>query len=248
MLIDFVKMHAEGNDYIYVDCFGFSLVRPAEAAVKLSPRRLGVGADGLITMHASDSAAVKIKIYNADGTVAGMCGNALRCVALYMREFRGVKKDEISVETDCGIKPVKKAEGKNRFTVTMGRAKFCESGGIILTDVGNLHRVCFSDGSESTSFDSLENFRPDLYNTEICTVTPDCGINARVYERGSGETMSCGSGACAAAASAVRKGLLRPGRIDVRFPGGVLRVSVDENYLTELTGGAQIVYTGRVCL
>ena len=246
MKLDFVKMQAAGNDYIYVDCFRYCLNRPEDLAVKLSRRRYGVGSDGLITMHASENADIAIKIYNADGSTAKMCGNALRCVALYMLKFRKLSGNRVLIETDSGVRAVEKIAGSDSFSADMGKAEFINKNGIALTNVGNLHRVVFCDEITGADFKSLPDFCPDLYNTELCRALSSDKLQARVYERGSKETLSCGSGACAAAAYGVKCGYLTPGEITVDFPGGKLKVFVSSDFAVKLTGEAHVVYTGRI--
>lgn len=245
MTLDFVKMQAAGNDYIYIDCFEKRVYSPQKLAVKLSKRRYGAGGDGIILMRQSKCADVAISIYNADGSKAAMCGNALRCVALYMKKFRFIRRKTVFVETQSGVREVKCLPG-GYFSAEMGKAEFKSECGCQLVDVGNLHRVEWRPSVQDADFFRLNNFRPDMYNTEICRVVSRSEIEARVYERGSGETFSCGSGACAAAASGVKKGVLCPGKIAVSFPGGKLTVEVSENYALRLIGGADIVYCGRV--
>ena len=222
MNLKFTKMQACGNDYVYVDCTNFSLVDASAVAKKLSPRRYSVGSDGLVVIKSSRKTDVCMEIYNADGSRAELCGNALRCVAKYCFERKKFSGNIIGIETDCGEKIVEKIVRDKKTEKT--------------------------DDVRSSDFFSLKNFRPDLYNTEIFSVTGKNSASARVFERGSGETLSCGSGACAIAAFGVYSGYFSLGEITVKYPGGTLYVNVDKNYLCTLTGEANFVFDGEVRL
>lgn len=248
MIIDFVKMQAAGNDYIYVDCDKFVFRNASSVAKNLSRRRYSVGSDGLVLMEKSDVADVKMIIYNADGSRALTCGNALRCVALYMAERKNFSRGEITVETDSGVKSVKVSEscdGCREFTVDMGKATFVNEYGTLITDVGNLHRVELCDDTKTADFSLIGDMRPDVYNTELVKIISPGTVAARVFERGSGETQACGSGACAIAAYCVYRKIFGFGKVRVIYPGGTLYAEVKEDYGVSLTGDAHFVYDGR---
>ena len=248
MKLKFTKMQACGNDYVYVDCTNFSLVDPSAAVRKLSPRRYSVGSDGLVLIKPSEKSDVKTEIYNADGSRAELCGNALRCVAKYCFERKNFPGDEIRVETDCGEKIVGKLPGENeiRYSAEIGRARFIVGGdGKTIVSLGNPHRTEITDDVRSFDFFFFFFFRQDLYNTDVFSVSGKNSASALVFERGSGETLSCGSGACAIAAYGVYKGLFSFGEIAVNYPGGTLCVRVDENYFCTLIGEAKFVFDGE---
>ena len=191
------------------------------------------------------------EIYNADGSRAELCGNALRCVAKYCFERKKFSGNIIGIETDCGEKIVEKIvrDKKTYYSAKIGQAKFAnDRDGKTIVSLGNPHRTEKTDDVRSSDFFSLKNFRPDLYNTEIFSVTGKNSASARVFERGSGETLSCGSGACAIAAFGVYSGYFSLGEITVKYPGGTLYVNVDKNYLCTLTGEANFVFDGEVRL
>lgn len=249
MIIDFVKMQAAGNDYIYVECCNFSFFKPGETAKKLSRRRFSVGADGLVVMCSSEIADVKMTIYNADGSRAQICGNALRCVAHYMKEKKNFSGETIAVETDSGVKKITtelSADGGRVYSAEMGKARFISDHGILLTDVGNLHRVEICKNVDDVNFSEFPDMRSDLYNTEAVSIEADGVVRARVLERGSGETAACGSGACAIAAYCVYNGIFGTGKTRVIYPGGELTVLVNPDYSLMLTGDAELVYEGRI--
>lgn len=249
MTIDFVKMQAAGNDYIYADCEKFVFRDASSVAKDLSRRRYSVGSDGLVLLEKSDVADVKIKIYNADGSRAATCGNALRCVGLYMLERKNICREVITVETDSGVKKVKvseRADGLREFTVEMGKAKFTNEYGTLITNVGNLHRVELCENPKTADFARLCDMRPDVYNTELVRIIAPGTVEARVFERGSGETPACGSGACAIAAYCVYRKIFGFGKVRVIYPGGTLYAEVKEDYAVSLTGDANFVFDGRV--
>lgn len=241
----FIKMQALGNDYIYLDCIKtVPPENPASLAVSLSKRRFCIGADGLVLILPSHIADVRMRIFNADGSEAEICGNALRCIAKYAFEKNYCKSDEIAIETACGVKTVSRVN--NEFSVKMGKAVITGENPFTV-DMGNPHMVVFTDDVDAFDFNSYGFFDPVHYNTEAVQLTED-GLKMRVYERGSGETLACGSGACAAAAAAVCAGLKQFGGIKVFLPGGVLKVTVNDNYEITLCGNADIVYYGEVYL
>ena len=127
MKLEFTKMQACGNDYVYVDCFCKSVDYPAKIAKNLSIRRFSVGSDGLVLIMPSDEADAKMKIFNSDGSEAKMCGNAIRCVAKYLYDTGTVKRKNIDIETPTGVKRTKivSSDGKTAIvSVEMGRATF----------------------------------------------------------------------------------------------------------------------------
>lgn len=247
MKLKFVKMQAAGNDYIYVDCRDFSLIDAPKVAEKLSLRRYSVGADGLVLIKRADG-GVKAEIYNADGTRAPICGNALRCVARLCFDRFGFDGDKVDILTDSGNKTVEKIvrEYKTYYRVNMGRADVTRKCGSVYVRIGNLHRVEKADNVEKFDFFSLENFRPGRYNTEVYRVVGKNAAQVRVFERGSGETLACGSGAVAVAVAGIHNGDFTPGEVEVRYKGGALRVSASENGDCFLLGDAVLVYDGEV--
>ena len=234
MKIPFTKMQGIGNDYIYVNCMSGEYFDPAELSVKMSPRHMSVGADGLVLICSSDTADAKMRMFNADGSEGRMCGNAIRCVGKYLYENGIVDKINISVETLSGIKylTLTVENGKVAYvSVDMGTASFvpCKipvvseselinapitvpSGGYRFTavTVGNPHAVIYADEIDSLDlykigpeFENNELF-PERINTEFVKVITDTHLQMRVWERGSGETWACGTGACAVVAASVR--------------------------------------------
>lgn len=257
----FTKMHGNGNDYIYVDCFAQE-INPAyapEIARRVSRRNKGIGSDGLILIRPSKTASCKMDMYNADGSMGMMCGNAIRCVAKFLYD-RGIKKDKIiTVETGSGIKTlelnVNEAGICESVKANMGKPYFApakipmnhdgvdfisqpiEAGGRIFTstclNIGTSHIVIYVDDVDTFEVTHygplLENHElfPDRINVNFVQLISPGHIKTRTWERGSGETMACGTGATASAiVSAMEKKTGRSVKVSQR--GGDLQIDWDE--------------------
>ena len=266
MKIPFTKMHALGNDYIYVDCFATpidTLPDLPSLAARLSARRTSVGADGLVLILPSDKAAARMRMFNADGSEGLMCGNAIRCVGKYLLERGLLPPDtrEITVETGSGIKELSLSvrNGKvDSVTVDMGRAEvgdevLCMARGkhyhLVPVSVGNPHRVCFVDDLGDVDVESegayLSSAVEGGVNVEFAERVDRTTLRMRVYERGSGVTLACGTGACASVAAAVSLGICPLNTpITVLLDGGALTVIHTEGGTALLMGGAECVYDG----
>ena len=217
----FTKMHGLGNDYLYV--YGEVPSNIKELSTKLSERHFGAGSDGMIYISPSTVADFKMRIFNADGSEAKMCGNGIRCVGKYVYDKGYTDKKSLTVETLSGIKTLELgiSFGKVKsVTVDMGQAVPDEDmtlnidgETVILTpvSVGNPHAVIFVDDIEKaplitlgTKIEHHEAFS-DGVNVEFVQVIGNSELRMRVWERGSGVTMACGTGACASAVVAVKK-------------------------------------------
>ena len=271
----FTKMHGAGNDYIYFDCLEGEPADPSSLAVRLSDRHKGIGGDGIVLIAKSGAADAKMRMFNADGSEGKMCGNAIRCVGKYLYDHGIVKKTEITVETLSGIKTLTlfPENGKiARARVDMGPASFVPSEIPVLLDgdsvigrtvsvaggeheitcvsMGNPHCVVFEDpdaadlGRIGPRFENDPLF-PERINTEFVKVVGKNTVKMRVWERGSGETMACGTGACAVAAACVALGVCGRGEdIRVILRGGELTIRVEDTVL--MTGPAEEVFTGEI--
>ena len=274
MLKKFVKMQGAGNDYIYFDCFGGEPEDIPALAVRLSDRHKGIGGDGLVLICRSDVADARMRMFNADGSEGNMCGNAIRCVGKYLYDENVCRKEELSVETKSGIKYLRLyiENGKvRRVRVDMGKADFDPKSLPVLLEgeavdrpvkiAGGLHRItCVSMGNphcvlfEDPDGADLERIGPlfenaplfpERVNTEFVKVIGKNALKMRVWERGSGETMACGTGACAAAAAACACGKCDAGQdILVQLRGGDLVIHVGETVF--MTGEAEKVFSGEV--
>lgn len=268
--LSFVKMHGAGNDYVFVDAINQSVVVDsiAQLAVDLSNRHKGIGSDGLILLARSETADLAMKMWNADGSRGAMCGNGLRCLAKLAFDLGHVKARHMLVETDSGIRRVEVLPNSeapvSRVRVDMGAVHAdpepeClvidgQSWSFHAGDAGNPHAVIFLESGLSSfaiegigqAFQALDRF-PDGVNVEFAEITgADC-LDQRTYERGSGETQACGSGATVAALAAMRTGRLPGPAVRVRLLGGELRIeNMGETLVME--GPAEEVFRGTVQL
>ncbi len=283
--LEFTKMHGCGNDYIYVIGEQSRPAAPASLARRLSDRRFGIGADGLILLLGSNAGDVRMEMYNADGSRAEMCGNGIRCTARLAFERGFTRKNPLVVETDAGLKTVSlKLDRDGRATaatVDMGAPilngpdiPVMASGRVVdysldidgtrtkitAVSMGNPHAVVFvedeqvfalPDGEFAALGRKFEHhpFFPRAVNTEfVLPVGPQC-LKMRVWERGSGETLACGTGACAALVAAVMTGRAQR-RTIVVVRGGELEIEWRENGELAghvfMTGEAVEVFRGRI--
>ncbi|MCH5302479.1 MAG: diaminopimelate epimerase [Prevotella sp.] len=261
--IRFTKMHGAGNDYIYVDTTRYPMTNPARAAVAWSDRHKGIGSDGLVLIDRSPvpEADFTMRIFNADGSEAMMCGNASRCIGKYLYERRLTDKTTIRLLTLSGIKTLalNVADGcVESVTVDMLEPALADSalflpghdpGRGTFVSMGNPHYVIFTDNVDEVGQTGPELERhpafPQRCNIEFAQVQPDGTIRVRVWERGSGITMACGTGACATAVAACLTG--RAGREStISMDGGKLHIEWREsdNHVY-MTGPAAFVFDGE---
>ena len=259
----FTKMHGLGNDYLYV--FGEVPENIAELSVKLSDRHFGAGSDGMIYISESEIADFKMRIFNADGSEAKMCGNGIRCVGKYVYDKGYTTKTKITVETLSGVKTLglEVADGKVQSAVVdMGNVTVGKETDVILlgqdftvlpVSVGNPHAVMFVEDAERVAVETIgpiiekDSHFPDGVNAEFVEVRGRNELRMRVWERGSGITMACGTGACASAAAAVRKGFCDyDAPIKVMLDGGPLEITVSRDFNVSMDGPASLVYEGEV--
>ena len=258
----FTKMHGLGNDYLYV--FGEVPGNIVDVCRKLSDRHFGAGSDGMIYISPSDAADFKMRIFNADGSEAKMCGNGIRCVGKYVYDKGYTDKTHLTIDTLSGIKTLDlKVDGGKVVgaSVDMGKANVekeltLNADGKEITgtpvSVGNPHFVIFVDDAEAVPLDKVgpviekhEAF-PAGVNVEFVQQLQDDTLRMRVWERGSGITLACGTGACASASAAVSRGICRAGEpIAVVLDGGELEIVVSPEYDITMTGPAAIVYEGE---
>ena len=257
----FTKMQGLGNDYLYV--FG-EPDNAAELSVRLSDRHFGPGADGMIWIAPSADADFRMRIFNADGSEAEMCGNGIRCVGKYVFEKGYTDKQHLRIETRAGIKTLELhvENGKvGSVTVDMGVSQVSPQKTLSLpdgtelvctpVDMGNPHAVIFTKDAASVPLTVLgpevEHHAafPGGVNTEFVQVLDAHTLRMRVWERGSGVTLACGTGACASAAAAAASGWCAYGvPITVLLDGGALTVTVEQNGAVSMTGPCEVVYEG----
>lgn len=277
----FTKMQGIGNDYIYVNCFEEQVVNPEQLSVRLSNRRFGIGGDGLILIMPSQIADFKMRIFNADGSEAMMCGNGTRCIGKYVYEHGLTNKTHITLETNSGIKYLElhyTGDQVTSVTVDMGKAiltpreipvesdsqepfvaKPVQVGDrlerLTCVSVGNPHAIVFCDRVEDLDLEKLgplfehHAIFPDRVNTEFVRVIDDHTLQMRVWERGSGETLACGTGACATTVAAVLNGYCPQGEpILVKLRGGDLTITYQADGTVMMTGPAEEVFQGEINL
>lgn len=277
-VMKFVKMHGIGNDYVFVDCFKECVNDPVNVARLVSDRHFGVGSDGLILIEPSEKADVKMRIFNADGSEAEMCGNGVRCVAKYVYDYGIVRKSELSIETLAGIKTVGltvKNERVLEIRVNMGkplllRGQIPMAGddtqvvdevlevcgvefSVTCVSMGNPHCVVFVDdlkGIDLCKYGPLiENHElfPERINVHFVHVVNRNEVEMVTWERGSGVTLACGTGASAVAVAGVLTG--RSGRnISAHLPGGDLRLEWAQDENVYMTGSATETFKGEVAI
>lgn len=271
----FWKMHGLGNDYVVIDNRDekISDQEASELALKLCKRRFSVGADGVLFVSNSTVADVKMRIFNADGSEAEMCGNGIRCFAKYCYENDIARKNELVVETlagnkrtwlnvengvvqlvmvDMGIPELDRSRipmtGQDTF-INEALQVDGEAYKATCLSVGNPHCVIFVDGVDDFPVErvgsKIENHPlfPNRTNVEFAQVLSENEVKLRVWERGCGETLACGTGACA---TVVAGNLLRKlgGKVLVHLLGGDLTVEYTDSLL--ITGAAEKVFEGTV--
>ena len=259
----FTKMHGLGNDYLYV--YGEVPENIAALSIRLSDRHFGAGSDGMIYISPSDIADFKMRIFNADGSEAKMCGNGIRCVGKYVYDKGYTDQTKLRIETLSGVKTLDlHTMGGKVIAATVGMGRTVVSEDITLpvcgetlrgtpVSVGNPHVVFFVEDAESVPLETwgpaVEHAPafPDGVNAEFVQVLSPTELRMRVWERGSGVTMACGTGSCASVAAAVAKGCCACDTpVKVRLDGGTLEITVAPDGAVTMTGPAAMVYEGDV--
>ncbi len=263
MRIPYIHMVGAGNDYLYLDGIASPLPPGWETCVlQMCRPHFGVGGDGVIAMLPSLHCQLKMVMYNKDGTEGAMCGNGIRALARLAYDKGYAEGEEMTVETLSGVKKIRLRLDNGTFvgcTVFMGYATVGESVSLKQKDtlysfcpvtVGNPHAVTFLESLDLdigaiTGRLGHDPAFPQGVNGEFATVMTPTHIKARVWERGSGETLSCGTGACAVVEAAYRQGLVSFGeKITVSFPGGDLTVTRLPHGGLLLYGGAEYIGEG----
>lgn len=257
----FFKMNGLGNDYVFFHSENGTFNPSSETIARICDRHRSVGGDGIVILERSEVADIRMKIYNSDGSRAEMCGNALRCASRYMRD-EGLCGDTVTVETDAGIK-------NSVFTVSDGRVVAVEAeigegryvskteldynGEIVVAhniSVGNPHAVVFGrkldEVNELGRFISEHPVYPHRTNVELAEIRDRRTIRVRVYERGAGVTLACGTGAAATAYCAMLCGGL-DNEAEVVLDGGTLTVTLRDGSLF-IKGGAEYNFFGDITI
>jgi len=260
MRFAFDKMHGLGNDFVVIDARGRDVPITAARARAIADRQTGIGCDQLILLESADGADLRMRIFNADGGEVEQCGNALRCVA----QLTGARR----IDTAGGL--VKAGAAEAGITIDMGAPRFgwediplayaldtaslpvgwdgLERGAAV--NVGNPHIVFFVPRLEAIDIERLgptiehDSLFPERVNVNIAEVTGPASLKLRVWERGAGLTRACGTGACATAVAAIRRGLIQ-WPVTVSLPGGDLRVDWAPGESIRMTGPAAHVFSGE---
>lgn len=271
----FTKMQGIGNDYVYVNCFEEDIKTPSELSIAISDRHFGVGSDGLIMIMPSPIADARMRIFNADGSEAQMCGNGIRCVAKYLYEYGIKKSDRMTIETAAGLKTIELTTvngGVTQIKVEMGTPELLRNNIPMLGEnkqvineplqvndsvlyvtcvsMGNPHCITFVDDVDSIILDvtgkAIENHElfPERINAHFVQQISANKVKMRTWERGSGETLACGTGAVATGVACVLNNLTER-VINAQLPGGELTVEWTDDNKTFMTGPAEIVFTGQ---
>lgn len=268
--VPFIKMHGLGNDFVVLDTREMPLRLNAAQVRGIADRHKGVGCDQVIVIEKTDTglADVGMRIFNADGGEVEACGNASRCVAALLMEE--LNRDHLIIETKAGLLDAE-GQANGSITIDMGRAKLDwrdiplrEAADTLhlplslgpLSDpaavnMGNPHAVFFVKDAEAIDLESLgpklerHAMFPERANIEVAQIISPEKIRVRVWERGTGITLACGTGACAALVAANRRGLASR-KADIVLDGGVLTIEwlKDEHVL--MSGPAAISFTGRL--
>lgn len=275
-MIEFVKMHGLGNDYVYIDAINQNINNKNELAKKVSDRHFGIGSDGMILICKSDIADFRMQMFNSDGTEAEMCGNGIRCVGKFVYDNGYTNKENIEIETLAGVKKLKLfvQNGKvEKVKVDMGEPILEPNKIPVISSeepvkdlnlnimdrnfkftcvsMGNPHAVTFID-EDVNEFDiekygklvEINEVFPQRTNVEFLNIINKNTIKMRVWERGAGETLACGTGACASAVASFLNGFTER-KVTVELLGGNLEIEWNEedNHIY-MTGPATTVYKG----
>ncbi|WP_168398973.1 diaminopimelate epimerase [Acinetobacter indicus] len=276
MFLEFTKMHGLGNDFMVVDLISQRAYFDSLTIQRLADRHFGVGFDQLLVVEPPDvpNADFKYRIFNADGSEVEQCGNGVRCFARFVHERQLTSKTKIKVQTKAGI--VEPELGQNGWVrVNMGQPKFLpqeipfiadepdnlydlmlaneEKLSIDVVNMGNPHAVTIVQDILTADvarlgpqIESHERF-PQRVNAGFMQILGEQHARLRVFERGVGETLACGTGACAAAVSGMRRGLLAS-KVEIELAGGKLQIEWKEGDVVWMTGPTANVYEGRLDL
>ncbi|MDR1593032.1 MAG: diaminopimelate epimerase [Prevotellaceae bacterium] len=275
-MVKFVKMHGTGNDYVYIDCFEQNVDNPQELAIEVSDRHKGIGSDGLILVMPSIICDFRMRMFNADGSEAQMCGNGSRCVGKFVYDKGYTNKRKITLETLAGIKTLElfPVDGKvEKVKVDMDAPVLNvknipviwmesqlinkiidfvpEKYAVTAVSMGNPHAVIFTESIDSLDLETIgkkiENHPmfPERVNVEFVEILSPVHAKMRVWERGSGETLACGTGACAVGVAGVLNNRLER-KSTISLLGGDLEIEWNENNNhVYLTGEAVTVFEGK---
>ena len=269
----FTKMHGIGNDFIVADAFNQIIFDPNALARRVCDRRTGIGADGLILMCPSERGDAFMRIINSDGSEPEMCGNGVRCAAKFMYDSGLCRKEEMDIDTLAGVKHItlEISDGQAvAASVDMGAPVFdpalipvAADSNIVTVELdgrpvrffcvsmGNPHAVTFDffpDDEEFARFGPYMESHP-LFpakaNIEFCRIDSPDSVTVKVWERGCGATLACGTGSCAVLAAGASLGLLERSA-EIHLPGGTLRDCWQADQHIMMTGPAETIFAGEI--
>jgi diaminopimelate epimerase len=261
-MLKFEKYHGTGNDFIiFNDTEDYD---PSRLAQKVCDRHFGIGSDGMMLVEHSDIADVKMVFYNADGSIAPMCGNGIRCFAKYVYDHKMVESQEFSVETLAGIMKVdlqSDDQQNTQVTINLGLPNFDNVAGEVTLEVdgvsfelstltmGTLHSVIFTDDLEALDIEKYgkaietHSLFPLKINVNFVEVVDSSNIKVSTFERGVGRTLSCGTGSAASAIVSHLKGFSHK-KVNVHVPGGTLIIESKSDGMF-MTGPAELICKGE---
>lgn len=268
--ITFLKMHALGNDFVIIDKRKNELTPDENTIRHLADRREGIGCDQVILMEACTQTDIFVRIFNADASESGMCGNALRCIGMIVMEEK--ESNKCTIRLSSGDYTVIRAES-DEYTVHMGKGSFDwktiplasknmtapldyeieQLGKPYALSIGNPHLVFWVDDINAYDIDKIGEFIqqdslfPEGMNVEIAQILDPNTIFMCVWERGVGQTPACGSGACAVALASFKAGKTHRD-VHVYMPGGVLKISITEQEEVMMTGPVMVTFFGSILL
>ena len=276
-MIKFTKMHGLGNDYVYMDAIHQNIEKESSLAQFVSNRHFGIGSDGLILICKSEMADFKMRMFNADGSEAEMCGNGIRCVGKFVYDKGLTNKTEVTIETLAGVKTLQLnvEEGKVKTVrVDMGEPILTPKEIPVIAEeepvknlklkakdkeftftcvsMGNPHAITFVDNTKEFDVGTygkileVDKVFPNKTNVEFIQIVDKNHINMRVWERGAGETLACGTGACASVV-ACNLNDLTENKVSVELLGGTLEIewNKQDNHVY-MTGPAVTVFEGEL--
>lgn len=274
MWLKFTKMHGAGNDFVVIDCISQQVNMTPERARKIADRHFGIGCDQILLVEPPEQMDVDFnyRIFNNDGSEVEQCGNGARCFAKYVRDRKLCGRNPIRVSTASGIIEIT-VNKDHTVNVDMGEPIFEPAAIPILAEnkaplydvdidgkelsfaavsMGNPHAVITVEDIDIAPVESLgaqlesHPFFPKKVNVGFMQVVNDQEIRLRVFERGAGETLACGTGACAAVVAGIQTNRLRS-PVDVHLAGGTLKIDwQDSRHSVILTGGAKTVFHGQI--
>lgn len=266
-MINFYKYHGAGNDFILINNLSGVINLTPDYVALVCDRRLGIGADGFILIEKSDRADCFMNYYNSDGTIAEMCGNGIRCTAKFFLEQSNSSLKELNIDTRAGVKKIKVNEDYT-YSVNMGIANFSskdfpsesinlEGFDLNCVSMGNPHAVTIVNDLSGIDIKTIgpkiekDSHFPNKINVEFVEKIDDLNYEVKVWERGCGETLACGTGACAVFAivdKLLRQGLKSDARkeMTLKFPGGDLYLSENHEGQIILRGPATFVFKGEI--